>query len=87
MAAVVMSDYGSITLSPAVRGLVISACRRLGIPCIVDSRYNILPLPAPPSSSRMGRGGRRVGYKTLDGDTLLEAGHRMLEAMAAEAVC
>jgi len=87
MAAVVMSDYGSITLSPAVRGLVISACRRLGIPCIVDSRYNILAFAgATVVKQNEAEVSAALGYKTLDGDTLLEAGHRMLEAMAAEAV-
>ncbi len=87
MAAVVMSDYGSITLSPAVRGLVISACRRLGIPCIVDSRYNILAFAgATVVKQNEAEVAAALGYKTLDGDTLLEAGHRMLEAMAAEAV-
>ena len=39
---VVLSDYGSGTVTERVRRLVIDETRRLGIPSIVDSRYDIL---------------------------------------------
>ncbi|EKX97003.1 bifunctional heptose 7-phosphate kinase/heptose 1-phosphate adenyltransferase [Selenomonas sp. oral taxon 138] len=39
---VVLSDYGSGTVTERVRRLVIEETRRLGIPSIVDSRYDIL---------------------------------------------
>ncbi len=42
MAAVVMSDYGSRAITADITRLVIETCRRRAIPCIVDSRYNIL---------------------------------------------
>ena len=39
---VVLSDYGTGTVTDRVRSLVIEETRRLGIPSIVDSRYDIL---------------------------------------------
>ena len=39
---VVLSDYGSGTVTERVRRMVIDETRRLGIPSIVDSRYDIL---------------------------------------------
>ena len=39
---VVLSDYGSGTITTRVRRFVIEASRRAGIPSIVDSRYDIL---------------------------------------------
>ncbi|AOH47154.1 carbohydrate kinase [Selenomonas sp. oral taxon 920] len=39
---VVLSDYGSGTVTARVRRLVIEEARKLGIPSIVDSRYDIL---------------------------------------------
>lgn len=88
MAAVVISDYGSITLSPAVRDLVIAACRRRDIPCIVDSRYNILAFAgATVVKQNEAEVAAALGYKTLDAvGALEEAGKQMLAAMAAEAI-
>jgi rfaE bifunctional protein kinase chain/domain len=88
MAAVVMSDYGSITLSPAVRDMVIAACRRRGIPCIVDSRYNILAFKgATVVKQNEAEVAAALGYKTLDTiEALEEAGRRMQETMAAAAI-
>jgi len=87
MAAVVMSDYGSITLSPAVRDMVIAACRRRGIPCIVDSRYNILAFAGSTViKQNEAEVAVALGYKTLDGTNLEEAGRKMLAAMEAEAI-
>ncbi len=88
MDAVVMSDYGSITLSPAVSDLVIATCRRRGIPCIVDSRYNILAFKgATVVKQNEAEVAAALGYKTLDTIGVLEeAGRRMQAAMAAEAI-
>ena len=38
MAAVVLSDYGSGTVTSPIRKFVIQCCREKNIPCIVDSR-------------------------------------------------
>ena len=87
MAAVVMSDYGSITLSAAVREAVLDACRRRGIPCIVDSRYNILVFAgATVVKQNEAEVAAVLGYKALDGETLIEAGRKMLAMMAADAI-
>lgn len=87
MQAVVMSDYGSGTLSPAVRRQVTDACRQKGIPCIVDSRYNILAFTgATVVKQNEAEVAAALGYKTLEGDNLLAAGRDMLAAMQAEAI-
>ncbi len=87
MAAVVMSDYGSITMSPAVHELVLAVCRRQNIPCIVDSRYNILAFAgATVVKQNEAEVAAALGYKSLEGDGLIEAGRKMLDAMAAEAI-
>lgn len=38
---VILSDYGSGTITPAIRRHVIEFCRQKNIPAIVDSRYDI----------------------------------------------
>ena len=42
MNGVVISDYGSNTVTPSIIASVINTCQEKGIPCIVDSRYNIM---------------------------------------------
>lgn len=39
--AVVLSDYGSGTITPAIRRMIIDYSNQNNIPCIVDSRYSI----------------------------------------------
>ena len=41
MGGVVLSDYGDGTVSPMITEAVIAECKRLDIPTIVDSRYDI----------------------------------------------
>lgn len=87
MQAVVMSDYGSGTLSPAVREQVIAACRESGVPCIVDSRYDILTFAgATIVKQNEAEVAAALGYETLEGDNLLAAGRELLSAMRAEAI-
>lgn len=38
---IVLSDYGSGTITPAIREFVIDYSQKYNIPCIVDSRYDI----------------------------------------------
>lgn len=38
----IISDYGSGVVAPRVAAETIALCRQYGIPCMVDSRYNIL---------------------------------------------
>lgn len=87
MQVVVMSDYGSGTLSPAVRQKVIAACRQRGIPCIVDSRYNILDFAgATIVKQNEAEVAAALGCSALDGDNLLTAGRKLLAAMQAKAI-
>ena len=41
MDVAVISDYGSQTVSPKLRQRLIALCREQGVPCMVDSRYDI----------------------------------------------
>jgi len=87
MAAVVMSDYGNITLTPAVRQMVIAACRAGNIPCIADSRYNILAFAGVTlAKQNEAEVGAALGADISTTDGLLAAGRRLLAALAAEAV-
>ena len=87
MAAVVMSDYGSITLTPTVRQAVIEACQAHDIPCIVDSRYSILSFAGVTVvKQNEAEVSAALGYKTVAGDDLIAAGRELLGRMAAKAV-
>jgi rfaE bifunctional protein kinase chain/domain len=85
--AVIVSDYGYNSITPAVRELTIAQCRAANIPCIVDSRYairsfqgvtivkqNELELEAA------------VGYSLTDEPTLIRAGRELLAFLQAETV-
>lgn len=85
-AAVVMSDYGSATVSPAVRRLVIESCRGRGIPCIVDSRYDILSFTgATLVKQNEAEVSAALGYPAGAGEALVAAGQELLARLAAEA--
>lgn len=87
MAAVVLSDYGSHTISPGIMRAVIEACRRIGIPCIVDSRYNIMAYTGiTVVKQNESEAAAALGYKSLDEEGLMSAGRTILERLAAEAV-
>lgn len=87
MDAVVMSDYGSITLAPAVRRTVIAACRERGVPCIADSRYNILDfVGVTVVKQNESEVAAALGCGALAGDALVAAGRELLGRMEAEAV-
>lgn len=87
MAAVVMSDYGSRAITADITRLVIETCRRRAIPCIVDSRYNILSFRGVTLvKQNEAEVAAALGYDALDPGALLAAGHELLEKMAAEAV-
>lgn len=87
MAAVVMSDYGSGAISADTARRVIEACRRRAIPCIVDSRYNILAFRGVTLvKQNEAEVAAALGYGALDEAGLLAAGHELLRRMEAEAV-
>lgn len=87
MDAVVISDYGSFTISPAVRKAVIEACNNTGIPSMVDSRYNVMDYKdIKLVKQNESEAANAIGYKVLDQTSLIQAGQAMLERLDAEAV-
>jgi len=87
MAALVLSDYGSHTVSPVILRRVIDFCRNAGIPCIVDSRYNVMAYKGVTVvKQNESEAAAAVGYKTLDADNLIHAGQTILKQLDAEAV-
>lgn len=87
MEAVILSDYGSGTVTSQIREFVIQRCREEKIPCIVDSRYNIMDYQGIEIvKQNESEAAAALGYKTLDEKNLHKAGQEMLHKLAAEAV-
>lgn len=87
MHAVVMSDYGSHTVTPTIIKEVIGFCRRKDIPCIVDSRYNVMAYQGiNVVKQNESEAAAAMGYETLDHNNLTDAGLAMLEKLNANAV-
>ena len=87
MDGVVISDYGSNTITPEIIALVLNACQEQGIPCIVDSRYNIMSYRGVTVvKQNESEAAAAVGYDIVDQETLVRAGNYMLEQLDAEAV-
>lgn len=87
MDAVVMSDYGSGTVTAAVIAQVVAGCRRANIPCIVDSRYNIMAFTGVTVvKQNETEAAAAVGLKALDDHTLIAAGEKIRDHLAAQAV-
>jgi rfaE bifunctional protein kinase chain/domain len=85
--AVILSDYGSGTITPAIMQEVIRLCRDLGKPCIVDSRYNILAYQGVTViKQNESEAAKAVGYEITDEASLIRAGKFLLESLGAEAV-
>ena len=87
MDGVVLSDYGSGTITEPIKKEILAACHQQGIPSIVDSRYDI---------RRFGGVGyvkqndaelaAAVGRKLTTEAELCDAGQELLRTMAAEGV-
>jgi rfaE bifunctional protein kinase chain/domain len=87
MDGVVISDYGSNTITPDMITLVISTCQDRGIPCIVDSRYNIMAYHGVTVvKQNESEAAAVVGYDINDRETLLRAGNTILTGLDAQAV-
>jgi len=87
MDGVVMSDYGSNTVTPVVITSVIKTCNEMNIPCIVDSRYNIMAYNGVTVvKQNESEAAKAVGYEIIDQGTLLSAGKTILETLDAQAV-
>ncbi|HWR44308.1 bifunctional heptose 7-phosphate kinase/heptose 1-phosphate adenyltransferase [Sporomusa sp.] len=87
MDAVVMSDYGSFTVSSAVREFVIEACSKAGIPSMVDSRYNVMAYKGIKLvKQNESEAANALGFRVLDQNSLIQVGQEMLERLDSEAV-
>lgn len=87
MAAVVLSDYGSHTVSSRIRDYVIAYCKEMQIPCIVDSRYDVMSYKGiTVVKQNESEAAAALGLKTVDAVSLQHAGKTILERLEAEAV-
>lgn len=87
MHGVVLSDYGSHTITPDILTYVIQICQEKNIPCIVDSRYNIMEYSGiTVVKQNESEAAAAVGYAINDQASLLAAGKKILNTLAAQAV-
>ena len=87
MDAVVISDYGSMTISPAVREQAIAACNRAGIVSMVDSRYNIMAYKGIRLvKQNESEAAAAIGLNTLTNGQLPQAAEVMLKALQADGI-
>jgi len=87
MDAVVLDDYGSNSITPKIREKTIACCRAAGVPCIVDSRYNILAYHGVTLvKQNEAELATAVGYSLDNETTLIRAGQELLQRLDADAV-
>lgn len=87
MSAVVLSDYGSHSVSPKILQTAIEQCHKAGIPCIVDSRYNVMAFKGVTVvKQNESEAAAAVGLKLLDSKSLITAGKTLLSRLEAQAV-
>ncbi|SMC38990.1 bifunctional heptose 7-phosphate kinase/heptose 1-phosphate adenyltransferase [Sporomusa malonica] len=88
MSAVIISDYGSMTVSPAIREQAIAACNLAGIPSIVDSRYNVMAYEGIKLvKQNESEAAASLGLKVLENNSQLQqAAEAMLARLKAEVI-
>lgn len=87
MDAVVLSDYGGVTVTQAVLQAAIKACKLHAKPSIVDSRYKVMEYKGVTLvKQNESEAATAVGLKELNEQSLLEAGKSILSDLQAEAV-
>lgn len=87
MDAVVISDYGSFSVSPAVREAVIAACNQANIPAMVDSRYGVMNYKGIRLvKQNESEAASALGLDLREPEALLQAGRTLLDRLQAEAV-
>ena len=84
---VVISDYGSGTVTPKLQQLLISWCRAHGVPSIVDSRYDIHRFRdigyVKQNDAELAAA---VGRELSSEEDIYAAGQELLEELAADGV-
>lgn len=84
---VVLSDYGSGTITENIRELITKYCNEKGIPTIVDSRYDICRFKGVSYIKQNDAElAAAMGCSLLTEDDLYDAGMRMLQEMDAKGV-
>lgn len=87
VSAVVISDYGSGTVTPGIRKWVVDACRKKNIPSLVDARYDIAAYSGiTVVKQNEAEAAAALGLKLIDANKIDQAGMTLLEQMNAEAV-
>ena len=87
MDAVVISDYGSFSVSPAVREAVIAACSQAKIPSMVDSRYGVMHYSGIGLvKQNESEAANALGLDLREPEGVILAGRTMLDRLQAEAV-
>lgn len=87
MDVVVISDYGSMTISPAVRQQAIVACNQAGIVSMVDSRYNIMAYKGIKLvKQNESEAAAAIGLHTLTNGQLPQAAKALLTNLEAEGI-
>ena len=84
---VVLSDYGSGTITEALQAMIISYCREHNIPSMVDSRYDIHRFKnigyVKQNDAELAAA---VGRSLPDDESLFTAGQELLTELAADGV-
>ena len=87
MQGVVLSDYGSGTVTPKLRKAIISCARKQGIPSMVDSRYDVKSFKGisyvKQNDAELSAA---VGRSLSDEEAVIEAAQELLQELSAEGV-
>lgn len=87
MDGVVISDYGSGTLSPSIIRQILYECRKYALPSIVDSRYDLLKYTGIDFvKQNEAEAAAIVGFPIEDEDSLLRAGEILLTKLQAKGI-
>ena len=82
--AVVLSDYGNGSITPAIRDHVVNCCRERNIPCIVDSRYDIFAFHgATVIKQNEAEAAAALGLEAIPATELEQAGENLRGQLAA----
>ena len=85
--AVVLSDYGNGSITPAIRKHVLTWCQEQKIPCIVDSRYDIFAFQgAAVIKQNEAEAAAALGLETIQDNELEQAGEKLRSQLAARSL-
>lgn len=87
MDVVVISDYGSQTVSPKLRQRLILLCREQSIPCMVDSRYDIREfMGVELIKQNEAEAAAALGLESLDEIGATKAAEQIVELLQADGI-